>query len=165
MLALPGSAYLYQGEELGLWEVEDLPEELLQDPMWRRSAGAVRGRDGCRVPLPWSGDEPPFGFGPAGSWLPQPAQWRELTVAAQERDPGSMLTLYRRALALRREFAGAADLHWNSTPPDVLDFTRDGLRCIANLSDRGWAVPGEVLLASGPIDAGNLPPDTVAWLA
>jgi len=67
MLALPGSAYLYQGEELGLWEVEDLPEEVLEDPIWERSGRTVRGRDGCRVPIPWEGDAPPFGFGPPGS--------------------------------------------------------------------------------------------------
>ncbi len=100
LLALPGSAFLYQGEELGLPEVEDLPESALQDPIWRRSGHTVRGRDGCRVPLPWSGSEPPFGFGPDGSvpWLPQPAAWTSLTADAQADDPASMLSLYREAL-------------------------------------------------------------------
>ena len=105
-LALPGSAYLYQGEELGLWEVEDIPFELRQDPMFHRSGHADAGRDGCRVPLPWSGDEPPFGFSPGGAvappWLPQPEDWKDRTVQAQLGDPLSMLELYRAALRLRR---------------------------------------------------------------
>src|SRR6266516_1210395 len=109
-MALPGSVYLYQGEELGLWEVEDIPDELRQDPIWHRTGGADPGRDGSRVPLPWSGLEPPFGFSlPAASrepWLPQPKEWRDLTVEAQsgEAEPGepiSMLALYRRALRIR----------------------------------------------------------------
>ena len=89
-LALPGGAYVYQGDELGLEEVEDLPEELLQDPTWKRSGHTVRGRDGCRVPIPWSGTEPPFGFGSVEHppWLPQPAHWADLTVAAQDARPG-----------------------------------------------------------------------------
>ncbi len=105
-LALPGSSYLYQGEELGLWEVEDIPDELIADPIWDRTGHLVRGRDGCRVPLPWAADEPGFGFGRndlagsagPGPWLPQPAAWRELAVDAQTGDPGSMLELYRAAL-------------------------------------------------------------------
>ena len=87
--ALPGSLYIYQGDELGLDEVEDLPLDRLQDPMYFRSGGIDPGRDGCRVPLPWSGDEPPFGFSPAGAqaepWLPQPGHWADLTVEAQRR--------------------------------------------------------------------------------
>lgn len=91
-------------QELGLPNVDDLPDDVLQDPVFRRTGGRVRGRDGCRVPLPWSGTTPPFGFSPDGveTWLPMPAAWRDLTVEAQEADPGSMLALYRRALALRR---------------------------------------------------------------
>ena len=88
MLSLPGGAYIYQGEELGLEEVLDIPGELRQDPIFARSGGERVGRDGCRVPLPWSGTEAPFGFGPAGTpWLPQPASWADLTVAAQDGDP------------------------------------------------------------------------------
>ena len=91
-MALPGSVYIYQGEELGLWEVQDIPDELRQDPIWARTGGADPGRDGCRVPLPWSGTEPPFGFSPAGAaaepWLPQPKEWRDLTVAAESGQPG-----------------------------------------------------------------------------
>ena len=119
MLALPGGAYVYQGEELGLPNVDDLPDEVLQDPMFLRSGGELRGRDGCRVPLPWSGQAPPFGFSPDGvtPWLPQPESWRDLTVEAQDGDPASMLTLYRAALRLRRETPGlyAAGLAWRES--------------------------------------------------
>ncbi|SDN67236.1 glycoside hydrolase family 13 protein [Actinacidiphila guanduensis] len=116
-LALPGTVYLYQGEELGLPEVEDIPTDKLQDPMYLRSLGTNPGRDGCRVPLPWSGDVPPFGFSPAGAaepWLPQPADWAARTAELQAADPASMLSLYRAAVRLRRELqrspAGGAEL-------------------------------------------------------
>jgi alpha-glucosidase len=170
MLALPGGAYVYQGEELGLPNVDDLPDEVLQDPMFLRSGGELRGRDGCRVPLPWSGQEPPFGFSPEGvtPWLPQPDSWRDLTVEAQDGDPSSMLTLYREALLLRRETPGlhAAGLAWRDSAPDVLDFNRDGaLRCVVNLSSSPVEVPADrILLSSSPMEAGQLPPDTTAWL-
>jgi alpha-glucosidase len=97
-MALPGSVYVYQGEELGLPEVEDLPDEIRDDPLYVRSGGADPGRDGCRVPLPWSSSGSSLGFSPPGAaapWLPQPADWVDLTVAAQADDRGSMLTLYR----------------------------------------------------------------------
>ncbi|SFC46589.1 glycoside hydrolase family 13 protein [Streptomyces aidingensis] len=176
MLALPGGAYLYQGEELGLAEVEDLPEEVLQDPVWERSGRTVRGRDGCRVPMPWSGQEPPFGFSPPGAcappWLPQPPAWKDLTVAAQSGDPASMLELYRRALRLRRAHPALGEgdgpaLEWLPSAPEVLAFARrPGFRCAVNLSGRPQPLPPhrEVLLASGPLDGGGLPPDTAAWL-
>jgi alpha-glucosidase len=106
MLALPGGACLYQGEELGLPEVEDLPEAVLQDPVWERSGHTDRGRDGCRVPIPWSGTSAPYGFSPDGAtaapWLPQPADWAPRAMAAQAGDEASMLELYRTALRLRR---------------------------------------------------------------
>jgi alpha-glucosidase len=169
MLALPGCAYVYQGEELGLWEVEDLPEDLLQDPTWERSGHTDRGRDGCRVPLPWSGTASPFGFGPEGSqpWLPQPADFAGVTVEAEEADPGSMLALYRAALRLRRDHPGDGTLTWWPSEPGVLTFDRGpGLTCVVNLTDEPVALPpgAEVLLASGPLD-GRLPGDTAAWLA
>jgi alpha-glucosidase len=177
MLALPGSAYLYQGEELGLPEVFDLPAEARQDPIFARTGGAELGRDGCRVPLPWSGSRPPFGFGPADStpWLPQPVAWAELTVEAQREDPSSMLRLYARALQLRRELSalGAGELVWLSEPGDeVLVFERpsrgDGpaVVCAINLGSHPVPVPqaDQPVLASGPlIDDGMLPPDTAAW--
>ncbi|MFP8905396.1 glycoside hydrolase family 13 protein [Streptomyces atacamensis] len=174
-LALPGGAYLYQGEELGLWEVEDLPEELLQDPTWQRSGHTDRGRDGCRVPLPWSGDGPPFGFSSDGAgtppWLPQPDAWKPLTAEAQDRDPSSMLNLYRSALALRRSHPALGDgtLTWDSAPDDpVLSFVRTpGFRCVANLSGDPVTLPAHsvVLLASEELEGGRLPGDTTVWLA
>jgi alpha-glucosidase len=172
MLALPGGAYLYQGEELGLWEVEDLPEELLQDPTWERSGHTIRGRDGCRVPIPWSGDTPPFGFGPAGGgrpWLPQPASWKDFTVEAQTGDEHSMLELYRTALRIRHADPALGDgtLRWLDAPPGVLLFVREpDFRCAVNLSSAPFTLPGdaEVLLASGPLEDGRLPRDATAWL-
>jgi alpha-glucosidase len=180
-MALPGSVYLYQGEELGLWEVEDIPDERRQDPIWYRTGGADPGRDGCRVPLPWTGQEPPFGFSPpagaAGSantgataqlWLPQPKEWRELTVEIQAGDPDSMLELYRAALRLRRAEPALGDgpMHWLPSPDGVLAFGRGDLCCVANLSPVPVTLPAHtaVLLASGPLGDGLLRPDTAAWL-
>jgi alpha-glucosidase len=169
-LALPGSAYLYQGEELGLAEVEDLPEEVLQDPTWERSGHRVRGRDGCRVPLPWEGDRPPFGFTGDGvaPWLPQPVDWAASTVAAQLTEPTSTLSLYRAALRLRRALPALHDtsLTWLEVGEDVLAFCRGpAFRCVVNFSGESVRLTGlgRVLLASGPC-TDRLPPDTAAWL-
>jgi alpha-glucosidase len=171
MLALPGGAYLYQGEELGLEEVEDLPEAVLADPTWERSGRTRRGRDGCRVPLPWSGTAPPFGFTPDGvpPWLPQPARWRTLTARAQAADPGSMLRLYRAALATRREHPALGDgtLTWRPARDGVLSFAREpGFGCVVNLSAEPYELPADarVLLASTPPDGNRLPPDAAVWL-
>ena len=171
-LALPGGAYVYQGEELGLPEVEDLPDDVLQDPTWGRSGHTDRGRDGCRVPIPWSGTEPPYGFSPDGStaapWLPQPGDWAALTVEAESGDPGSMLELYRSALQLRRKHPALGDgrLAWLDLGPGVLGFTRDpGFSCLVNTGTEVVDLPAgwRVLLTSG--DAGRvLAPDTAAWL-
>jgi alpha-glucosidase len=169
-LALPGGAYIYQGDELGLPEILDLPAEARQDPTFRRTGGADIGRDGCRVPIPWSGDRPPYGFGPEGSrpWLPQPAAWAGFSVEAETADPGSTLSLYRAALRLRRThpgFAGDA-FRWLPGPADTFEFARGGrLRCAVNLSDADMPLPGDavVLLASGPIHGELLPPDTAVW--
>jgi alpha-glucosidase len=177
-LALPGGAYLYQGEELGLWEVEDIPAELRQDPMWERTDGVNPGRDGCRVPLPWSGARPPFGFSTAGDrqaepWLPtQPVAWTEYTVQAQLDDPDSMLELYRSALALRRTEPGFGSerdpLRWMDSAEEVLSFRRgDTAACVVNLSAEPIALPPHeaVLLTSSPLtDGGLLPSDCAAWL-
>lgn len=165
-LGLPGSAYMYQGEELGLWEVEDIPPALKQDPMWHRSGRTDPGRDGCRVPLPWSGDEPPFGFSSGGRpWLPQPAAWKAYTVEAQTGDPHSMLELYRNALRLRRSFRDAP-FAWLDLGSDVLAFERGEHVVVVNLSDREVALPAhhEVLLASRLLVDGRLQPDAAAWL-
>ena len=173
MLALPGSAYVYQGEELGLGEVLDLPEELRQDPAFRRTGSS---RDGCRVPLPWSGPEPPYGFGPAGStaaWLPAPAPWAALTVQAQAGAAGSTLELYRAALRLRRDHPalGGGELTWLQAAPGVLAFARAGtgrerLICAVNLGTTPVTTTGygTALLASAPVtDGGLLAPDAAAW--
>ncbi|MFF2389014.1 glycoside hydrolase family 13 protein [Agromyces sp. NPDC058104] len=168
--ALPGSLYLYQGDELGLPEVE-LPREVLEDPMHFRSGGVDPGRDGCRVPLPWRGTATPFGFSPDGAapWLPQPAEWAALTVQAQQADPSSMLWLYRQALRLRkRERAlGDGSMSWIEAGADVLCFRRgDDLVAITNLGPAPVALPDHesILLASAPLEAGLLPSDATAWL-
>jgi alpha-glucosidase len=165
MLALPGSAYLYQGEELGLPEVMDLPAEVRQDPVFRRSGGTELGRDGCRVPLPWSGDAPPFGFTSAmASWLPIPPSWAPLTAQAQAADPRSTLSLYRAALRLRRSGSARGELHWLDSSDTVLDFRREGgLRCVVNLGGDPLPVTETPLLASAPIVDGALAVDAAAW--
>jgi alpha-glucosidase len=171
-MALPGAVYIYQGEELGLWEVEDIPAQLRRDPIWYRTGGADPGRDGSRVPLPWSGPEPPFGFSPPDAakppWLPQPAAWRELTAEAETGEPDSMLELYRTALRIRRAEPALGDGHlsWLPAPDRVLAFDRGGVLCVANLSAAPVELPAhtEILLASGPLPDGQLPPDTAAWL-
>jgi alpha-glucosidase len=168
-LALPGAVYVYNGDELGLPNVDDLPDEVLQDPVWERSGRTRRGRDGCRIPMPWSGQRPPFGFSTSpDTWLPVPAEWAALTVQAQDTDPGSMLSLYRRALALRAAspaFAGE-DLAWVAAPEGCLAFRRPGgLVCLVNLSGEPVPLPeGEVLLASDDVGAGDLPDDAAVWL-
>ena len=172
MLALPGTAYLYQGEELGLEEVEDIPEGLLQDPTWLRSGHTIRGRDGCRVPLPWSGTAPPFGFSPQGTtpWLPQPERWRDRTVDAETGDPESFLALYRRALRLRRDHLGfrGSGMAWLPSPDDVLRFDRPGgIETVVNLGSTAIELPAgrPILLASEPLpESGELPPDAAVWL-
>ncbi|SIO07963.1 alpha-glucosidase [Agromyces cerinus subsp. cerinus] len=170
--ALPGSLYLYQGDELGLPEVE-LPREVLEDPMHFRSGGVDPGRDGCRVPLPWRGTAAPFGFSPADAsaapWLPQPADWAALSVQAQEADPGSMLWLYRQALRLRRREAALGDgsLTWLDSEPQVLAFRRgESFISVTNLGGEPVALPDHesILLASTPLVGGLLPPDSTAWL-
>jgi alpha-glucosidase len=175
MLALPGGAYIYQGAELGLPEVEDLPEQVLQDPTWVQSGRTERGRDGCRVPIPWSGDEPPYGFSPnraaAQPWLPQPRSWAARTVEAQTGNQASTLELYRLALRIRREHRALGDgsLKWLDGPEGTIAFARDpGFVCIVNLTGDPVPAPdaAERLLTSGPLtDLGELPADTAAWYA
>ncbi|MFT7837952.1 glycoside hydrolase family 13 protein [Saccharothrix sp. BKS2] len=178
MLALPGSAYLYQGEELGLPEVPDLPDDRRQDPAFRRTGGRDGHRDGCRVPLPWHGDRPPYGFGPPGgpSWLPQPDEWAGLSVAAQSGVPGSTLELYRAALTLRRAhpaLGGGDDLTWLAGDDAVPAFERRAggavFRCAVNAGEHPAKVEveGALLLSSAPVDHDGahvvLPPDTAIW--
>ncbi len=167
VFALPGSAYLYQGEELGLGEVADLPTTALQDPIWARSGGTRKGRDGCRVPLPWTSTGPSLGFGPGPAHLPQHASFAELSVERQEADETSTLSLYRRALAERRRLQTSEALEWAAeTPDDVVEFSRpNGWTCIANFGETPVPLPaGRVVLSSGPLPDGRLPADTAAWL-
>jgi len=187
-LALPGIAFVYNGAELGLPSDYSIPHDRLTDPTWDRTGHAEMGRDHCRVPLPWEGDEPPYGFSTtADTWLPMPEGWGRFTVESQLEDPGSTLSLYRAAIEIRQSWtagavagdagagAGAADqtsVAWYGAPSDCLAFRRaDGVVCALNASDRSVPLPaGEVLLASGPLPTAGpdgdavLPPDTAVWL-
>ncbi|MFE2673202.1 glycoside hydrolase family 13 protein [Streptomyces hygroscopicus] len=175
MLALPGSAYLYQGEELGLPDVTDLPDEVRQDPSFFRAQGQDGFRDGCRVPIPWTRTGPSYGFGDGGSWLPQPDTWGELSVEAQTGVPDSTLEMYRRALAVRRKLPGlgaGTDVTWHDElPAGILRFDRPGFACTVNTTGAAVriAAPGRVLLASGPVTVADgrldLPADTTVWWA
>lgn len=167
-LALPGACFLYNGSEIGLPNAE-LPDSALQDPTWERSGRTERGRDGCRIPMPWEGSEPPFGFtSGADTWLPIPADWAPLTVESQLERIDSTLSLYRSALELRAqrpEFSGD-DVDWYGSPEDCFAFRRTGgLVCVLNASDGPITMPpGEVLLSSAPLEAGKLVPNAAAWL-
>ncbi|MDH6464233.1 alpha-glucosidase [Micromonospora sp. A200] len=177
MLALPGCAYVYQGEELGLPEVLDLPDELRQDPAFLRTG---ESRDGCRVPIPWSGELAPYGFGPAGSelsWLPAPATWRALSVAAQTGVAGSTLELYRAALRIRHEHPALAGttggVTWLEGGPGMLAFSRTGggttLTCVVNISGAPAPVEGygrPLVASEDRTEQGSghlLPVDAAAW--
>jgi len=173
MLALPGSGYLYQGEELGLPQVDVAPEHR-QDPTWARSGYTDVGRDGSRVPIPWSGSAAPYGFGPgsAATWLPQPDDWEPLTVSAQTGLAGSTLEYYRAALALRHEHLAGLDepLEWLPSPPGTLAFGRGRLACATNFTarPRRVTVEGRPLISSGaPVEGSTavvrLPPTTTVW--
>ncbi|MFJ9346251.1 glycoside hydrolase family 13 protein [Streptomyces sp. NPDC101237] len=172
MLALPGSAYVYQGEELGLPDVVDLPDEVRQDPAYFRGAGQDGFRDGCRVPIPWTREGSSYGFGGGGSWLPQPAGWGELSVEAQSGEAGSTLELYRAALHLRRtcsDLGAGESVEWLRAADGVLAFRRGEFVCVANTGGESVTIPayGRVLLASGEITEADgeakLPADTTVW--
>lgn len=166
MLALPGSAYLYQGEELGLQEVGELPAANLQDPAYFRSKGAEKGRDGCRVPIPWTVGGLSFGFGPGGSHLLQPKWFGAYSVEAEEKDLESTLSLYRKALAVRRGLQTGNSLSWVDGTDWVLHFTRPGgWQSITNFGAAPVELPeAAVVLSSGPLEGDKLPSDTTAWL-
>jgi alpha-glucosidase len=153
LLALPGPVFVYQGQELGLEEV-DLPDEARQDPIFKRTKGERKGRDGCRVPIPWERKLP------AHTWLPQPPAWSELSVEAQTGDARSVLELYRRALALRP----SGGFRWLDSEPHVLAFERDGLTCVVNFGPESVALPpGSVVLASDDVET-MVPPNTGVWI-
>ncbi|CAN5300369.1 glycoside hydrolase family 13 protein [soil metagenome] len=173
MLSLPGSAYIYQGEELGLPEAIYLPDEARQDPTWFRTNGERYGRDGCRVPIPWEAGKPSYGFGPGdAAWLPQPDDWDQYARDQQEGVPGSTLELYKLALALRAESGlGFGAVTWITDldfGDDVLAFRNGDITVISNTGAMPVEIPvevlGELLLASDPVDEAVLPPDTTVWL-
>ncbi len=170
MLALPGGVYLYQGEELGLPEVWDLPLDVLDDPVWEQSGRTRKGRDGCRVPLPWTVEGMSLGFGTGDSWLPQPEGFAALSVEAQSGVDGSTLELYRSALVERKRlFVGDESIEWLDAPEGVIAFRRgSGVECWVNFSAK--PVPLDAgrthVLASGELTPnGELPVDTTVWLA
>lgn len=165
VMGLPGSVYVFQGEELGLPEVFDLPPGALQDPFWERSGHTNKGRDGCRVPLPWRRSGPSFGFGSAPGWLPQPEDWGILSVEAQLEDDDSTLNLYKAAIRLRRELGLAhAPLEWVEQQGDVIAYRRGGIVCQVNFGPVSvMPVPGRVIISSGDATR-ELPPDTAIWV-
>jgi alpha-glucosidase len=172
MLALPGAAYVYQGEELGLPQAH-VPDDRIRDPLWERSEHRQRGRDGCRVPLPWTGSAPPYGFSdaaPGDCWFPQPVDWADLTVAAQQDDAQSTLALYRAALHLRRAHppAGTVLRVEGPTSGEWFTFDRsDRLRCLVNFGARPIRLEDRVrvLLSSAPLDGRDVLQDTAVWIA
>jgi alpha-glucosidase len=167
MLALPGSSYLYQGEELGLPEDMELPDSARQDPTWFRTNGEKYGRDGCRVPIPWEADSPAYGFSDSGkSWLPQPVNWAPYARDAQEGVPGSTLELYKTALALRSANGlGTGSIEWLDYGKKVVAFRNGDVTVITNLGKVAVELPvGEVLLSSEEIVGGALPTDTTVWI-
>jgi alpha-glucosidase len=175
LMALPGSLYLYQGEELGLPEVWDLPPEVLDDPVWKNSGHTQKGRDGCRVPIPWTADGPSFGFGDGRAWLPQPSGFGALSVAAQHGVTGSTLELYRAALSLRRAWCtGDETIEWPNVSEligakgdDVVVLRRgSGLVSVTNYGLTPVPLPaGQVLITStGAGRDGGLPGESTVWV-
>jgi alpha-glucosidase len=168
MLALPGSAYLYQGEELGLPEHTTMPDDVRQDPAWFRSGHTEKGRDGCRVPIPWEADAPSYGFGPTdASWLPQPPVWSEYALDRQQGVAGSTWELYRSALALRKGYRlGSGEVAWQDGPADVLAFRNGDVLVLTNFGAEPVALPAgaQLLLSSEPVDDdGRVPAEVTVW--
>lgn len=177
MLALPGAVFLYQGEELGLPEVLDIPTDRLQDPIWRMSGNKERGRDGCRVPLPWkSSSRGAYGFSanseiaPEQSWLPQPLNWGDFSAEGQENAENSMLQLYREALGIRKSNTSLTGSHfgWMTSPTDSFVFTRaedESFLCIVTFEVAELIPPDYVvILGSQQIKSGHIPPNSTVWL-
>ncbi|HET6168317.1 MAG TPA: glycoside hydrolase family 13 protein [Marmoricola sp.] len=169
MLALPGSTYLYQGEELGLPEVQDLPDDARQDPLWERSGHTDRGRDGSRVPLPWTPDRPRFGFTTGTPWLPMPDWFTGFATSTQQDDPASVLNLYRAALRARRDLDHTSPLEWTETGrADVLAFRRGDHVCATVFDGPAYDVPadwGDLVLSSAPVGDSILPAGTSGWFS
>jgi alpha-glucosidase len=170
-LALPGSACIYQGEELGLWEVTDIPKDRLQDPIYFRTGKQELGRDGCRVPLPWGTEGPSLGFSRHHeTWLPQPHGWSEVSVAAQLDDPSSTLRFFKSILALRSTIFDDDEwaITWEPSPAGVLVLRRGpGFRCVVNFSGEAWPISDddEILASTSPIaDQRVIGVNQGAWL-
>ncbi len=170
LLGLPGSTYLYQGEELGLHEVAEITPDQRQDPAFFRGGEFDGlGRDGCRVPLPWSAEGASFGFGSDGAHLPQPAWFAEYAVDVEAADPASTLSLYRRALGLRHDLQADEALEWRETDrADVLRFARpNGWQVVTNFGTEPFDLGAEadaVVLTTQPLRDGALPGEATAWL-
>jgi alpha-glucosidase len=168
LLALPGSTYLYQGEELGLQEVLDIPAELMQDPQFFRNPELGLSRDGCRVPLPWTREGSSFGFGTNGSHLPQPDWYSGYSVEAEDTDASSTLNLYRKAIKLRKALITKQELKWvkHLFNKNVLHFVRpNGWHCVTNFGTKPVVLPkGEVLLSTLPLVESKLPANATAWV-
>ncbi|KJL32463.1 alpha-amylase family glycosyl hydrolase [Microbacterium oxydans] len=167
MLALPGSSYLYQGEELGLPEAMEIPDAFRQDPTWFRTHGERYGRDGCRVPLPWTAEGAAFGFNDTGrSWLPQPADWATYARDVEAGDPNSTLSLYTQLLAERRAHGfGSGSLIWEDAGSDAVAFRRGDVHVVANLGTAPLDLPSDatILVRSQAFDGTALPIDTAVW--
>ena len=172
--ALPGSIYVYQGEELGLPDAP-LADSDRQDPVFFRTNGDQMGRDGARVPLPWNGNQPPYGFTESAhsTWLPQPDDWSELTVRSEQDQPSSTLSLYSNSLKLRAQFSGTTHFI-QSEDPNVMIFRREhGIYVAVNTGTSEYVLPdflqtGEVILDSETVQASGdktevLPPDCARW--
>ncbi len=166
-LSLPGSTYVYQGEELGLPDVWDLPADVLEDPTWERSGHTAKGRDGCRVPIPWESEGPSYGFGSGAPWLPQPASFAQLSAAAQENDPTSTLSLYRRATSVRRAHLATVDgFSLVDLGTDILAYERGShVLVVANMGATAIPMPdGELLVSSAITQGDEIAPDSAVWI-
>ena len=166
ILALPGCTYIYQGDELGIHEVADIPVDQIQDPVYLRNLKQAKGRDGARVPLPWTRGGTNFGFGAGTPHLPQPQWFGDFSIEAESGVAGSPLEIFRKALKLRRELQCAEEITWHQTSSeDVLHFSRpNGWNCITNFKAHKYSIPaGEVILASSPIVDGKISAGTTVW--
>jgi alpha-glucosidase len=173
VFALPGSCYIYNGQELGLPDAE-LADSDRQDPSFFRTKGVQKGRDGARVPMPWSGDKTPFGFTSGSPWLPIPNEWREFSVSAQIADPASTLNLYRTALEIRKKnLAGSGEVKWiDRGNTGLISFVRGEFAIYLNTATTAMEIPTagtlvlgsspEIVLANGSL---NLPAASAAWVA
>jgi len=157
---------MYQGEELGLHEVTDIPEKAIQDPQYLRNNKVDKGRDGCRVPLPWTTSGKSFGFGSGGAHLPQPQWFGKYSVEAEEKEPHSPLAIYRKALELRKSLQTKEEIKWHKTKDvSVLHYARpNGWHCITNFRSQSYPMPkGEILISSQPLVDGRIPAGTTVW--